>query len=992
MNSTTLTGRREHRIDPEDWPGAIAAADGPQIVVGGPGTGKTEFLVQRLLHLSREVEVDQILVLSFGRRGVGDLSDRVRHELKRSVGRLDITTFHSFAGRLLERHHLARGWSQPPVVLTGPEHVALVSDLLATEDGGRWSPAFRGLLRSTTFAAEVADFLLRARDHLTDAAALAASRRDDWRGLPQFFTRYDLALRRRNRIDYGTLLTEAVAALQIEDVAQEVAGSYRYVLIDEYQDTTPAQTAMIEPLVSAHRNLTVAADPYQSIYSFRGADLTSVAEFPRRFRTAEGAPGARLVLTTSFRVPAAVLSASVRVTSGELPGAAGPVVPAPGHGRVDVYHFDQETEEAEWVAGEIQRLHLSGTRLDDMAVFVRSKRRFVSDVSRALERRGLAHDTPDGRLVDQPAVRFLFDLVVAAIAESPHETAQAVRRLLLGPLVRCSLGVLYDIERTAVSGEHGWVSAIRAHLPEASAIAELVADPRWACDVPASIGFWEVWSSLPQLRPLVEDPGRRDERAAWASLSQVLQRWNERNPNATLDEYRRLSEAEEFEASPLLRYQGSGADRLTITTLHQSKGLQFEVVFIADAVEGIFPDLRRRDSLLGVRHIQTNVPDDAAAYARFRLQEERRLAYTAMTRARRRVVWTTTTAGGRAELAVPSRFLAAIADPATTATTPTRPPAAGPPVTPEEAEAWLRRMLVDARVSGPRRLAAARLLLDGEKWGLRAPDAFAGARIPGANRGLLGRRLIMSPSQAQQYEQCPRRYALERRLGVGSQTSVYAEFGRMIHEVLETTERAAQTLGEAHASSAAAQTELNVRFDPAAFGGGPFAAAWKARALETLDRLYTKWPTQARAVALERRLTMELHGTTWRGYADRIESDGIGLSVVDYKTTRTPLPQSDAAASLQLGFYLLAAAADPELAATGTPEVAEFWYPAKTSARALTRRSFDIDELPAVRTRLVQAAEGIRSEDWTPRPGPECDRCAVRSVCPVRPEGRVAFA
>lgn len=992
MKNTAHREPDEHRIDPEGWPDAIAETDGPQIVVGGPGTGKTEFLVRRLLHLSGEVEPDRILVLSFGRRGVGDLADRVRRGLKRTVGRLDITTFHSFADRLLERHHLARGWSQPPVVLTGPEHVALVSDLLATEDGDRWSPAFRGLLGSSTFAAEVADFLLRARDHLTDAATLAEIDRDDWRGLPQFLTRYDLALRRRNRIDYGTLLTEAVAALQIEDVAKEVAGNYRYVLIDEYQDTTPAQTAMVEPLVSAHRNLTVAADPYQSIYSFRGADLTSVAEFPQRFRTAEGAQGTRLVLTTSFRVPAAVLSASVRVTSGGLPGAAGPVVPAPGHGRVDIYQFDQETEEAEWVADEIQRLHHRGMRLDDMAVFVRSKRRFVSDLSLALERRGLAHDTPDGRLIDQPAVRFLFDLVVAAIGEAPHETAQAVRRLLLGPLVRCPLGVLHDIERAAVSGEHGWVGAVRVHLPEASALAELISDPGWACAVPASSGFWEVWSSLPQLRPLVEDPGRRDERAAWASLSQVLQRWNERNPDATLDDYRRLSEAEEFEASPLLSYQSNGTDRLSLTTLHQAKGLEFEVVFIADAVEGVFPDLRRRDSLLGVRHIQSNVPDEAAPYARFRLQEERRLAYTAMTRARRRVVWTTTTAGSGAELTAPSRFLASIADPATNEPTPVRPPPPGPPVTTDEAEAWLRQMLVDAGVAGPRRLAAARLLLDGEKWGLRPPDTFAGVRVPGSGRGLVSEKLVMSPSQAEQYERCPRRYALERRLGVGDQTSVYAEFGRMIHRVLETTERAARSRGEHHASSAAAKDELGDQFDPVVFGGGPFAAAWKARALETLDRLYEKWPTQARAIALERRLTMDLDGTTWRGYADRIESDGIELSVVDYKTTRSPLPQSDAAASLQLGFYLLAAAADSELASIGTPTVAEFWYPAKSAARGLTKRSFDIDELPAVRTRLVQAADGIRNEDWTPRPGPACDRCGVKAVCPVRPEGRVAFA
>jgi superfamily I DNA/RNA helicase/RecB family exonuclease len=984
----------EWRIEPNDWPSAVGASEGPQIVVGGPGTGKTEFLVRRLLHLSHEVNTAELLVLSFGRRGVADLAERVRSGLDRTIGQLDIATFHSFAGRVVERHYAARGWIEPPVVLTGPEQVALVAELLSSEDPRRWSPAFRGLLNSPTFAAEVTDFLLRVREQLVDAGELAATaeQRADWRGLPQFLTRYDLALRRNRRIDYGTLLAEAIAALDLDDVAADVAGRYHYLLVDEYQDTTVAQAALLERLAAGHRNLTVAADPYQSIYSFRGADLANVADFPLRFRAADGTAGRRMVLSTSFRTPAAVLAAAVRVTSRELPGAAGAVTPAPGQGRVDVFQFEQETEEAEWVATEVLRQHMEGVALRDMAVFVRTKRRFVNELSRALARRGIPHDTPEARLADQPAVRFLLDLVVAATDDSPGEVARATRRLLLGPLFRIRLGRLRDVEREAMGGGRGWADAIRDLIPAAGALAELIDEPSWAMDSPASAGFWRVWSSLPQLAALVGDPARSDERAAWASLAQVLDRWNDRNPTATLGEYRELSETEEFEASPLLSYRGPETDRLTLTTLHQSKGLEFEIVFIADAVEGVFPDLRSRDSLLGVRHLLPHVPSDAAGYARFRLQEERRLAYTAMTRARRRVVWSATAAGLEQGDGIPSRFLALVAGTATTAAAASRPPDAGTPVTAGEGEAWLRRVLVDADTPAPRRLAAAAVLADGQHWGLRHIDEFAGLRERGPDTGLIGGRLVMSPSQAERYEQCPRRYALERRLRVGEETTVYAEFGRLIHETLEHVERAALDRGEPHAGATEALAHLESRFDPTMFGGGAFAAAWHDRAVDTLERLYAMWPTRGKVLALERRLELQLDDTAWVGYADRIETDGIGLTVVDYKTTKNPPTQPEAAGSLQLGYYTLAAAADEELAKHGSPQAAEFWFPAKAAVRGLTRRSFDPELLPEVRDRLKEAAAGIRAEDWRAHPGPDCNRCRVRSACPSQPEGREAFA
>ena len=988
----------EWRVDPEDWPEAVAACDGPQIVVGGPGTGKTEFLVRRALHLveQRDLPSSELLVLSFGRRGTADLDTRIRNGLSRSVPHIDVATFHALAARIVEAEFAGLGWKRPPQILTGPEQVDLVQDLLSKSDRSLWSPAFRGLLGGATFAREVTDFVLRTREGVISNRALAAlaETRNDWRGLPEFVAVYDAELRRRSRIDYGTLLAEAIRALEDPAMSNAMANRATYVLVDEYQDTTAAQTRLLDLLTRRHGNLTVAADPYQSIYSFRGADLHNVDRFPDRFRDPSGEPAARLVLTTSFRTPARILEAAVRVTSGELPGAAGPVVPSQTGGRVDVYKFDQQTAEAEWIADEIQRLNLEeGIPFSQLGIFVRSKRRFLPELVRALTRRGLPHDKPDDRLADRAAARFVLDLVSAATgSDDPAGTARAVRRILLGSLYRVPLGILREVERARIVEYDGsWAAALRAVVPGGDELADLFDDHSWATDNSAAAGLWHVWSHLTVIGAVVLDPERIEEREAWSSLSQVLRRWNERNPRATLAEYRRLTEEEDFEARPLLSYRTSTVERVTVTTLHQSKGLEFDVVFIADAVEGVFPDLRSRDSLLGVRHLMTHLPEDAAGYRAFRLQEERRLAYTAMSRARRRVVWTATSTGFEEGRGIPSRFLALVAGTDTVEEATTQVPVRADPVTPREAEGLLRRLLVDPGEAPPTRIAALTVLAERRDPRLRDPLTFAGMKSRGPDTGLIPLDPTLSPSQAEAYDACPRRYAFEKWLRIGVGTSVYADFGSLLHKVLEVTERAAMEADRAHGGFDEAASVLRAEFDASVFGGPPFSDGWLQRGLDALEHLYANWPSSGRAVGLEQPLELQVGDVRWHGRADRIETAGDGLAIVDYKTSASAARIADVEESLQLGFYVLAAGADASLDLHGPPRSAEMWYPA-AGGKSVKTRSLAMDKLPEVQERLAEVARGIVAEDWTPRPGTQCDRCRLRSLCPAWRQGKEAFA
>ncbi len=990
-------------IDPGDWPQAVSTIRGAQLVVGGPGTGKTEFLVRRAVHLLADqgVRPDAVTILGFSRRGVAEVRSRIRAGIPETIGAIDIATFHSYAARLVERHSIAAGWDENPQILTGPEQVALVHRLLAAEEAAGWSPAFAQLLSTQTFAREVTDFILRAAEQMQTPASLADLDRADWKGLPAFLTTYDRTLRELGRIDYGTLISTAVRLLEDTDTPEPLLDE-RFVLVDEYQDTTTAQVRLLQALQRRHSHILAAADPYQSIYSFRGATVENVASFETDFGHDDLEP-TRILLTTSFRTPAAILDAAVAVTTGDLPGATGAVVPAPGQGVVEAYLFDQQVEEAEWIAAESQRLHLSeGIPYNKIGVFVRSKRRLLADLSRALERRHIPHDLPGSRLTDQPAVRFLLDLAVAATGcDGPVAADQALRRVLLGARVGLTIGAFRALERRARALE-AWAPAIRERLPDWSQLAHLIEDPRWADTTPAVQGMWHVWSRLPGIDDMVNDPEAAEERSAWRSLAQVLARWEERNPDGTLLEYRRLAENEDFEAQPLLSYRRPAGDRLTLTTLHQAKGLELDVAFIADAVDGVFPDLRSRDSLLGVRHLLPHVPTETAEYRAFRLQEESRLAYTAMTRARRRVVWTATERGLDDGPGRPSRFFTKIAE--RIGGKPGRPagkvaicpggesdPRSRLPVTASEAEAALRRCMVDVGAPAPARLAATSVLSEGERWGLRPPTSFGGVLDRGPNDGIVAPGAVLSPSQAQLYEDCPRRYALERRLRVGSDTSLHASFGTLIHDVLEEVEGRALAAGRDRSTLDEAMTELHAQFDAEEFNGRPFADSWLLRAYGGLNRLYGKWPApKRRAAVLEHTLETEIAGIKWTGRADRIDVSSHGMTVVDYKTSKSVPSVAEAAESLQLGFYALAAGRDPELAELGDVVGAELWYPMK-EAKSVTIRKFDMEGLDAVEARLEAAARGIQAEDWSPSPGSQCTRCRLRELCPAWTEGGPEF-
>src|SRR5215472_6153779 len=422
---------------------------GPLLVLAGPGTGKTTAIVETVVDriARRGLDPTRVLVLTFSRKAAAELRERITLRLDRTTTEPQALTFHSYAYALVRREYTLAG-DEPPILLTGPEQLGEVRRMLRGEaiDGAAyWPERLRPLLGTRGFAAELRDFLLRAAERGLDGPALARlgeqARRDDWVAAGAFLARYaarfDLAP--VPAYDYAEIVRLAGRLLRRPEVRQRERQAYDVVLVDEYQDSDPAQEELLFALAGDGRELIAVGDPDQSIYAFRGADADAIERFPTRFRGPDGTEAKVVALGTCRRGAHVPLAASRRVAA-RLPAVRLPAVrlgprapkgsPGGGWGKqshralapltdasvgeVRVLVAASERQEASAIADVLRRAHLvDGLPWSSMAVLVRSAVRQVPGLQRALSGAGVpvAVAGDELPLTDDPGTRPLLRLV-----------------------------------------------------------------------------------------------------------------------------------------------------------------------------------------------------------------------------------------------------------------------------------------------------------------------------------------------------------------------------------------------------------------------------------------------------------------------------------------------------------------------------------------------------------------------------------------------------
>jgi DNA helicase-2/ATP-dependent DNA helicase PcrA len=588
---------------------AVLTTEGPVLVLAGAGTGKTAALTARLAHLiaTRKAWPSQILSVTFTNKAAREMRERVG---ALSGGALEgmpwLGTFHSVAARMLRRHAELVGLQSNFTILDTDDQLRVLKQLIqaANLDEKRW-PARQ--LASLIDRWKNRGWTPRQVD-AGESEAFAAGRGAD------LYAQYQERLRALNACDFGDLLLHMLVIFRTHaDVLEAYRDRFRYILVDEYQDTNQSQYEWLKLLAEPRRNLCCVGDDDQSIYSWRGAEVANILRFEKDF------PGAAIIrLEQNYRSTSHILAAADGLIAHNAGRLGKTLWTEAGEGaKVRVIGVWDGPEEARRVGEEAESRMRSGGSLDDVAILVRAQfqtrefeERFIAvglpyqiiGGFRFYERAEIRDAIAYLRLVVQPADDLAFERIVnqpkRGLGDKAVATVHRHARAIQQPLLLASANLLDSDELT----------------PQARrSLGNFVADSaRWR----------QMASELPHpelARILLDESGYTAMLQADRSAESAGRLENLAELTRAMEEYESLGAFLEHVSLVMDNDEARQGERVTIMTIHAAKGLEFDTVYLPGWEEGVFPSQRSLD--------------EGGLLA---LEEERRLAYVAITRARRR--------------------------------------------------------------------------------------------------------------------------------------------------------------------------------------------------------------------------------------------------------------------------------------------------------------------------------------------------------------------
>ena len=1039
----------------------VEHAGGPLLVLAGPGTGKTTTIVEAVAdRVSRRgVDPGRILVLTFSRKAAAELRERITLRLDRTVREPLALTFHSYAYALVRREYALAG-EPPPLLLPGPEQLLEVRRLLrgeATDGAQGWPERLRPAIGTQGFAAELRDFLLRAAERGLDGTGLAAlgrlHDRDDWvaagRFLDAYAARFDLAP--VPAYDYAEIVRMAGALLRRSAVRARERGAYDVVLVDEYQDTDPAQEELLVQLAGDGRELIAVGDPDQSIYAFRGADVDAIRRFADRFRWPDGRPAGVAALRTSRRSGSAVLDASRRVAA-RLPVALGQLDAAASRahrqltvpedlasGRVQIITAASTAQEAALIADTLRRAHLiDGIEWTQMAVLVRSAVRQAPLLQRALSSAGVPVNVAGDELplTFEPGTRPLLRLIGCAVRpESLDE--QVAAELLTGPLGGTDALGLRRLRRILQAAARA-----AGQPPAAEPLASALRDPRElvpaglpddaiaeddgsgdrapgtevesarkvgmlleAAKVAAQDGtphevLWAVWEAsglAGQWQAASASGGPRGAVAdadldAVVALFDAAARFTARLPQGSTRLFLDSLTGQEI-AGDTLAQRAPRTDAVSVLTAHRAKGLEWDLVVVAGVQEGTWPDLRQRGSLLGMDELVEIV---AGREQNGPAGAEAAAAASRLLAEERRLFYVAVTRARR-ELVV----TAVGAEDGEERPSRFLAELAGDAIEIEHVAGAGRRWLSLPSLTAELRRSAADVSLPA---GARQAAAQQLARLAAAGvRGASPRQwyALTEMTAAGQLlpgkiQVSPSRVETFTRCGlrwlleaaVGVRSPGTAQgLGTIIHAAAAL---AAEGADDGDVAKRVDELWQHLDFDSAWYSDRQRAQA------EAMVKRFLDWhrSNPRELIAVEQQLRVSMGDITITGQVDRLERDEDGAAiVVDLKTGTSRPSETELERHPQLGVYqlavLLGAFEQFGLSEPGGAELIQVGKAAlKASVRVQAQQPLRADSDPQWAANLVETvAAGMAGPVFRATANPGCRVCPVAASCPVDERG-----
>ena len=613
---------------------AVVTTEGPLLVVAGAGSGKTRVLTYRVAHLINAcgVKPNEILAITFTNKAAGEMRERLENLLGPVARTIWILTFHAACGRILRREVQRLGYRSNFTIYDQADQVRLTKQVLEEleKDPKRFVP--RGIHAQIS----------AAKNQLVTPAEYAER-------VASFYDQtvaetYDLYQRRlfaSNAVDFDDLLMLTVQVLErFPEARERWQKAFRYVLVDEYQDTNHAQYRLLQLLAEKHRNVCAVGDPDQSIYAFRGADIRNILEFERDFGETK-----TVALEQNYRSTNTILQAANAVIAHNRERKPKNLWSELGEGEpVRALEVEDEHAEARFVAAEIAALVEEGFSGSEVAVFYRTnaQSRVLEDV---LVRQGVAYQVIGGpRFYERAEVKDVIAYLQAI--DNPYDAVSLQRvanrpRRGIGDASLARLQAHADAygvslwEALGQAEEAGISAAPLRAVQQFHGLLQSLMAGALDMDVPDVIErVLERSGYLDSLRAerTIEAQGRMENLQELVGVAQEYQHTaQEPSLSGFLQEISLYSDQDAIRGEQSL---------VTLMTLHNAKGLEFRAVFMIGMEEGIFPHAR-------------SIEEQG-------LEEERRLAYVGMTRAQERLVLTHASARslyGSRSYNLPSRFL-----------------------------------------------------------------------------------------------------------------------------------------------------------------------------------------------------------------------------------------------------------------------------------------------------------------------------------------------
>jgi DNA helicase II / ATP-dependent DNA helicase PcrA len=976
------------QLNPEQR-AAAHYGDGPLVVVAGAGTGKTRVITERiryLLHTQPGLTGAEILGLTFTDKAAAEMKHRVvsafRDRGESQAARAEavtLSTFHSFCNALLQEVN-------PDLKpIDSIDHWILLRRNLPLLQLER----FRRLAEPGQFLRDFVEFFSRCQDELVspdDYQRYAGEQAENFRrvraAMPEDERRLrdeeiaklqevarayrasELLLRERKLLTFGTQIMDAVVRLREDGALREkLRLRYRYILVDEFQDTNIAQLELLWQLGGERPNLVAVGDHRQAIYRFRGASFGSFTIFLNRFAANSPAGRAGLLkpLTLNYRSSGRILRVagqSIRHNEKPLNIPEYPLTAVHEEGdKVRIVTHASNIAEAQWVAGEIERLHRAGARWRAFAVLYRThahrdklvevlksrKIPFVIKNLSILSHRLVRDLIAYLRVIDQTSddVACARVLAMPAWGLGPSDLVRLAERAAKGKGVS-----LWDTMLTALSEPP--FSGVDRHLDD---LAGFITNLRKkARSLTATELFGELAEAL-QIDSVVA----AEDRKYFDRLAQFVREWQPKSETARLKEFVEYLNYFDQAGGSINLEQESG-DAVQLMTVHAAKGLEFDHVYVLRLVSRGFPAGEKPRVL----EFPAELMKEEQPQGGFHIQEERRLFYVAVTRARH---WLTlnTVVNKRAK---PSPFLDDILMDAQIKRRDVEQIAPVPleePKTTHDAAALFEPPKSSARI--------------GSRIGEWAATYRPPVPVP----------LQLSPSAIGTLESCPQKFLFSRAWGLRSGPVAAMSFGSVMHNTIK------YFMGELAKGNSLPFEEVQRKFElewtSAGFEDDYQEQEYKKDGLAQLRAFHASTLASPPDVVAQEKsfeLPME-NNVVLMGRMDQVNCLAPGVEeIVDYKTGK-PQAEEKAKKDMQLSVYALAAR-----------EVFD-WNPARltlyflqTNHAVSTAR--DDKKLNKVRSEIQEAAADIRAGEFPAKPGFWCKTCDYESICQAREQGAAASA